>query len=103
MTYKIDNNTKIVNFNNEEFYPKLVNGILIELTEQECILEKNRREQAKLKTIEYESKKYQRDRANEYPDLKDYLDGIVKGDNAQIQKYINDCLAVKAKYPKGNK
>jgi hypothetical protein len=39
-------------------------------------------------------------RANEYPDFKEYLDGIVKGDDAQIQKYINDCLAVKAKYPK---
>jgi hypothetical protein len=39
-------------------------------------------------------------RSNEYPDFKEYLDGIVKGDNAQIQKYINDCLAVKAKYPK---
>ncbi|NBP59312.1 hypothetical protein EBU71_22700 [bacterium] len=39
-------------------------------------------------------------RANEYPDFREYLDGIVKGDNAQIQKYINDCLAVKAKYPK---
>ena len=39
-------------------------------------------------------------RANEYPDFKEYLDGIVKGDNAQIQKYINDCLAVKHKYPK---
>jgi hypothetical protein len=39
-------------------------------------------------------------RTNEYPDFKEYLDGIVKGDNAQIQKYINDCLAVKAKYPK---
>jgi hypothetical protein len=39
-------------------------------------------------------------RANEYPDFKEYLDGIVKGDNAQIQKYINDCLAVKVKYPK---
>jgi signal transduction protein with GAF and PtsI domain len=39
-------------------------------------------------------------RANEYPDFKEYLDGIVKGDNTQIQKYINDCLAVKAKYPK---
>ena len=39
-------------------------------------------------------------RANEYPDFKEYLDGIVKSDNAQIQKYINDCLAVKAKYPK---
>jgi uncharacterized protein (DUF2225 family) len=39
-------------------------------------------------------------RANEYPDFKDYLDGIVKGDQAQIDKYIADCLAVKAKYPK---
>jgi hypothetical protein len=49
---------------------------------------------------EYDSKEYQRDRAKEYPDFKEYLDGIVKGDDAQIQKYINDCLAVKAKYPK---
>jgi hypothetical protein len=39
-------------------------------------------------------------RRKEYPDFRDYLDGIVKGDNAQVQKYINDCLAVKAKYPK---
>jgi hypothetical protein len=49
---------------------------------------------------EYNSNQYQRDRANEYPDFKDYLDGIVKGDQAQIDKYIADCLAVKAKYPK---
>jgi hypothetical protein len=39
-------------------------------------------------------------RANEYPDFKEYLDGIVKGDQSQIDKYIADCLAVKAKYPK---
>jgi uncharacterized protein YlaN (UPF0358 family) len=39
-------------------------------------------------------------RANEYPDFKEYLDGIVKGDQAQIDKYIADCLSVKAKYPK---
>jgi hypothetical protein len=39
-------------------------------------------------------------RAKEYPDFKDYLDGIVKGDQLQIDKYIADCLAVKAKYPK---
>jgi hypothetical protein len=39
-------------------------------------------------------------RAKEYPDFREYLDGIVKGDDAQIQKYINDCLAVKSKYPK---
>ena len=100
MIYKIDNNTKIVTYNNEEFYPKLVNGILIAPTEQECIVEKNRREQAKLETIKYESNEYQRNRSKEYPDFREYLDGIVKGDNNQVQKYINDCLAVKAKYPK---
>jgi len=49
---------------------------------------------------EYNSNQYQRDRAKEYPDFKDYLDGIVKGDQQQIDKYIADCLAVKAKYPK---
>jgi hypothetical protein len=40
-------------------------------------------------------------RAAEYPNVTEYLDGIVKGDQAQIDKYIADCLAVKAKYPKG--
>jgi hypothetical protein len=59
------------------------------------ILDKQKEIQA-----EYDSKKYQRDRTNKYPDFKEYLDGIVKGDNVQVQKYINDCLAVKAKYPK---
>lgn len=48
----------------------------------------------------YTAKQYQRDRAKEYPDFIDYLDGIVKGDQAQIDKYIADCQAVKAKYPK---
>jgi hypothetical protein len=40
-------------------------------------------------------------RAAEYPNVTEYLDGVVKGDQAQIDKYIADCLAVKAKYPKG--
>lgn len=39
-------------------------------------------------------------RASEYPPMADYLDGVVKGDQAQVDKYIADCLAVKAKYPK---
>ena len=41
-----------------------------------------------------------RKRSLEYPDFKEYLDGIVKGDQVQIQNYIDKCLAVKAKYPK---
>ena len=39
-------------------------------------------------------------RQAEYPSFIDYLDGMVKGDQAQIDKYIADCNAVKAKYPK---
>jgi uncharacterized protein (UPF0297 family) len=52
-------------------------------------------EQAELAKTEY-----QRLRAKEYPPMADYLDGIVKGDEAQVQAYIDACLAVKAKYPK---
>ena len=43
---------------------------------------------------------YKQQREAEYPPYADYLDGIVKGDNVQVQKYIDDCLAVKTKYPK---
>jgi len=43
---------------------------------------------------------YAQKREVEYPPITDYLDGIVKNDQAQIDKYIADCLAVKAKYPK---
>ena len=42
-------------------------------------------------------------RAAEYPPITDYIDGVVKGDQAQIDKYIADCLAVKARHPKGVK
>ena len=44
---------------------------------------------------------YKYARAREYPNMVDYIDGVVKGDQVQIDKYIADCLAVKAKYPKG--
>lgn len=57
-------------------------------------------EVARLKA-EYEAKQYQRKRALEYPPITDYLDGVVKGDQAQIDAYIAACQAVKNKYPKG--
>lgn len=43
---------------------------------------------------------YDQRREMEYPPITDYIDGVVKGDQAQIQAYIDACLAVKAKYPK---
>jgi len=42
---------------------------------------------------------YAQKRVKEYPSI-GYLDGIVKGDQAQVQAYIDACLAVKNKYPK---
>jgi hypothetical protein len=47
------------------------------------------------------SEAYKEKRATEYPPFTDYLDGIVKSDNAQVQAYIDACLDVKSKYPKG--
>lgn len=41
-----------------------------------------------------------RNRAMNYPPITDYLDGVVKGDQAQIDAYIAACQAVKAQYPK---
>ena len=49
---------------------------------------------------QYEANEYQRLRAAEYPDFRDYLDGIVKNDQTQIQLYSDACLAVKSKYQK---
>ena len=43
---------------------------------------------------------YKELRKNEYPDIIEYIDGVVKGDQQQIQNYINKCLEVKKKYPK---
>jgi hypothetical protein len=43
---------------------------------------------------------YKEKRKNAYPPIEDYLDGVVKGDQGQVQQYIDACKAVKAKYPK---
>jgi hypothetical protein len=67
----------------------------VQLTEQEIILDN---QQELINKSKY--KEYQRKRKSEYPDLREYLDGIVKGDQIQIDKYIADCLAIKAQYPK---
>tara|TARA_Y100001949_G_C15830914_1_gene261961 strand:- start:27 stop:326 length:300 start_codon:yes stop_codon:yes gene_type:complete len=46
-------------------------------------------------------KTYAQKRKKEYEViLGEYLDGVVKDDQAQIDKYIEDCKAIKAKYPK---
>ena len=67
----------------------------IEVPSEEALLAEADRLQA-----EYDALEYQRLRSKEYPDMADYLDGIVKGDQDQVDAYIAACLAVKEKYPK---
>ena len=50
---------------------------------------------------EYDAQDYARKRKEAYPDIYDYMDGIVKNDQTQINKYIADSQAVKVRYPKG--
>ena len=66
---------------------------------------KNRKQrdeaEAQIEQDKIDNAPYNVKRSKEYPHFTDYLDAIVKGDDAQKQKYIDDCLAVKAKYKKG--
>jgi hypothetical protein len=49
---------------------------------------------------EYLLAKCYENRRAAYPPIENYVDGIVKGDTAQVQDYIDACLLVKATYPK---
>lgn len=50
--------------------------------------------------VKEDTRPYDEKRMDEYPKMEEYLDAIVKGDDAAVQAYIDACLAVKAKYPK---
>jgi hypothetical protein len=52
------------------------------------------------KKIQAEKDEILRLRSLEYPPITDYLDALVKDDEAAIQAYFAACKAVKAKYPK---
>lgn len=48
------------------------------------------------------STNYQKLRKAEYPPIEDYMDGLVKNDQTQIDAYIEKCKQVKLKYPKSS-
>lgn len=81
-----------------EFFNIVTNAITGEVTQ--VPFTKKEIEEYNAKIIEIQKTAYIAQRVAEYPLMSEYLDGIVKGNQEQIQKYINDCLAVKAKYPK---
>ena len=67
----------------------------VQITDDEAATIRAIRQQAAFDALTYAEK-----RVAEYPSITDYIDGIVKGDQAQVQEYIDKCIAVKAKYPK---
>ena len=56
----------------------------------------------KIAELEYseEIQVYKLQRSSEYPPVAEYIDGVVKGDQDQIDAHIAACQAVKVKYPK---
>ena len=73
-----------------------INSELVDLNDNDLLI----LEQHKSDAVEASKYKYIFLRQRSYPSMADYLDGLVKEDQAQIDKYISDCKAVKDKYPK---
>ena len=82
-----------------KLYPNVISirdDVAYDVNDKEVVYDENAVQ------IEIDNHAYIERRKAEYPDFREYLDGIVKGDQAQIDKYIADCQAVKLKYPKGS-
>jgi archaellin len=80
-----------------ELYPQVVSirgDIAYDINNQEVKYDKKSAQDY------VDSQAYKQKRQAEYPPMSDYLDAVVKDDKAQMQSYIDACLAVKLKYPK---
>ena len=93
MHYKSPDNS--VHFLDDDSFAHLLPIGSIQITDEEAATIR-----AATQVAAQAARTYAEKRAAEYPPYTDYLDGVVKGDQAQIAKYIADCQAVKVKYPK---
>jgi len=76
---------------------KMVNGVVVKMTAEEIA---QRNAEVALAEAEFAATGYISQRQAAYPPIEDYIDGIVKGDTAQVQAYVDACLAVKTQFPK---
>ena len=93
--YKDPNTNEIYAYEADGSQDEFIKPGLVAITDDEANAIRAANQQAAFDALSYAEK-----RRSEYPPLTDYLDGVVKGDQAQIDAYIAACLAVKAKYPK---
>jgi len=66
---------------------------LIPDTEKEDLVQKKAKEL-------FDKEDYYRKRLYSYPEIGEFLDAWVKGDENALEEYKRKCLEVKAKYPK---
>lgn len=93
--YKDPNTNEVYAYEADGSQDEFIKNGLLAITNAEAEAIRIANQKAAFNALTYAEK-----RRSEYPPMTDYLDGIVKGDQAQIQAYIDACLAVKAKYPK---
>jgi hypothetical protein len=94
MKYYIDNKGEVFAYESDGSQDNLIGDKNLISDEEFSELKKQKQQNA------FDSLSYAEKRRLEYPPIADYVDGVVKGDQEQIDKYIADCLAVKSKYPK---
>ena len=91
MKHYKDSNNKLFGFEDGQEVP----AGLVEITKQEV------EELGKvIAQAEFDSLDYYRQRIYSYPEIGEFLDAWVKGDESALEEYRQACLAVKAKYPK---
>lgn len=94
--YKDPNTNELYAYEDDGSQDDFIKEGLVPITDAEAAAIRDAKTQAAFDALTYAEK-----REREYPPITDYLDGVVKGDQAQIDAYIAACQAVKAKYPKG--
>ena len=93
--YKDPNTNELYAYEADGSQDHIIPKDFIAVTDVEADQLRNANAQATFAALDYADK-----RRAEYPPVTDYLDAVVKGDQASIAAYIAACQAVKAKYPK---
>lgn len=98
MKYYVDQNNEVFAYDEDGSQDHLIeNKRQVNKEEAELIGDESQKSYEKQF---FDSLTFAQKREFEYPPITDYIDGVVKNDQAQIQAYIDACLAVKVKYPK---
>jgi len=92
--YKSPDN-KIYAYESDGSQDHIIPKDYVAVTDSEADQIRTANAQSQFDALDYADK-----RRAEYPPITDYLDAVVKNDQAAIDAYIATCQAVKAKYPK---